>query len=78
MKWQRIKDTPPPIDRLHVRGLWVHSAKTNKPLYWEAMAGFIDDETGEFHDHDNNTPWSADDYTHWHDLAAAPAPEATT
>ena len=77
MKWQRIKDTPAPRGRLHVRGLWVHSAETSKPLYWDSLAGFMDDETGEFRDHDNNTPWNADDYTHWHDLGAIPAPEAT-
>lgn len=78
MKWHSTKHTPAPADRIHVRGLWVYSAETGKPIYWYAIAGFVDDETGEFSDSDNNTPWRADDYTHWHDLGAIPSPKADT
>ena len=70
MNWQPI-ETAPRDGTGHVRGLWVHSAKTGKPIYWEAIAGYVNDDC-EFVDHDSNAPWRADDYTHWMPLPAPP------
>ena len=70
MEWQPIETAPK--DVLHVRALWVYSAQTKRPVRWEAIAGYFDDETGEFCDHDGNSPWRADDYTHWMPLPKPP------
>lgn len=68
-EWQLIETAP--RDVLHVRGLWVHSSRTGEKLYWEAIAGYVD-EDGDFVDHDSNSPWMVDDYTHWMPLPPAP------
>ena len=73
MEWQPI-ETAPKDGTGHVRGLWVHSAKTGKAIYWEAIAGYVNDD-GDFVDHDSNAPWRADDYTHWMPLPAPPDSE---
>ena len=72
MEWQDISTAP--TDRHHVRGIWVRHRPSGN-TYWEVVAGYVDDETGEFIDHDGNSPWRAEDYTHW--MPLPPAPEAT-
>ena len=71
--WQPI-ETAPKDETLHVRALWVFSSKTRTPIRWEPVAGYIDD-SGEFLDHDGNSPWRAEDYTHWQPLPPAPEPQ---
>ena len=68
-EWHPI-ETAPKDGRLHVRGLIVSSNKSGM-RWWEPIAGRIDDD-GEFVDHDGNSPWRAEDYTHWMPLPAAP------
>lgn len=75
-KWKPIdKDTP--MGKPHLRGLWVHSGVTGKPLYWEANFGFVD-EDGEFTAPGGETfIWQASDYTHWYEVAEPPRKTAT-
>ena len=68
-EWQPI-ETAPKDGRLHVRGLIVSSNKRGM-RWWEPIAGRIDDD-GEFVDHDGNSQWRAEDYTHWMPLPAPP------
>lgn len=72
--WSSDMDAAPKDGTLHLRGLWVHSAKTGKPLYWQVDAGGYDD--GEFTGpHGDDFGWSADDYTHWMPLPSPPKGE---
>lgn len=59
----------------HVRGLHVFSSTDGSYLYWDAVVGRIDTEDGQFYDlgGDLTSGWAADDFTHWHPLAAAPS-----
>jgi len=69
--WQPIETAP--IDNTpHVRGLWIMVNSAGKGIRWECVAGSIDRSEGEFFDHDSNTPWRADEYSHWMPLPAAP------
>ena len=67
MEWQPI-ETDPDDGALHLRGLWVTHNRTGA-RWWEVIAGRVDD-TGDFVDHDGNSPWRKEDYSHW-----APIPE---
>jgi hypothetical protein len=73
--WFRIDDPEnPPPEFPHLRGMWVYSSQTGKPLYWTADAGYIDGD-GEFcYTCGDVTGWSADAYTHW---ARIPPPPVT-
>lgn len=68
-EWQPI-ETAPNDGTLHVRGLIVRSAIRGRQ-WWEAIAGRMNDD-GEFVDHDDNSPWRAEDYTHWMPLPEPP------
>lgn len=70
--WQPIKTAPNDPHVLHVRGVWVHSATTGEPLYFDAHAGYVDDD-GDFISTDDDVfGWRADDYTHWVSLPEPP------
>lgn len=72
--WLPIESAPND-GTMHVRGLMVHG-NDGKALYWDACAGHLDTEDGQFIDQGGNDfGWNADDFTHWHPLAAAPKPE---
>jgi len=72
--WLPIESAPND-GAMHVRGLMVHG-NDGKALYWDACAGHLDAEDGQFLDQGGNDfGWNADDFTHWHPLAAAPKPE---
>lgn len=67
--WQPI-ETAPMDGTPHVRGLQVDRSGF---IFWEAHAGRINDETGEFEDlGGEHTGWDAGDYTHWTTLPAWP------
>jgi len=71
--WQPISTAP--TDVPHIRGLWVYSADTGKPIYWQADAGVVNDR-GEFVcTAGDDFGWSADDYTHWAALPMIPEPK---
>lgn len=70
--WQPI-ETAPNDGTLHVRALHVFSSTDGRFLYWDAVAGHIDTEDGQFYDQGGDmSGWSATDFTHWHPLPAAP------
>ena len=64
-EWQPIETETAP-EEPHVRGLWVFSAQTKKPLYFCADIGYVNDD-GVFvcMDGDDVFGWSADDYDWW-------------
>ena len=70
MKWQPIETAPE--GEPHLRGMWVYSAMTGKPVFFEVHCGFIDDE-GVFvcMDGTDDFGWSSEDYDFW---AAIPLP----
>lgn len=70
--WQDIA-TAPNDGTPHVRGLHVYGPD-GKYLYWEEVAGHIDTEDGAFYSEGDVSGWDASDFSHWHPLAAAPAP----
>ena len=70
MEWQPI-ETAPKDGTPHVRGLTVRNNRYGSE-WWEVIAGQLTDE-GEFIDHDKNSPWRAEDYTHWTPLPPPPA-----
>jgi hypothetical protein len=73
MNWKLI-DENTPKDEPHVRGIWVYSSSTQKPLYWQADCGTVSDD-GFFSLSDgDDAGWHPDDYTHW--IALPPPPEA--
>ena len=67
MEWLPIDDQTP-TDVIHFRGLWIHGPGkhgTSDPLFFEAHAGYVDDD-GYFVDQSGNEyGWSANDYTHY-------------
>ncbi len=69
MTWQPI-ETAPKDGRPHVRGLWVTNNRTGAK-WWETISGRIDDG-GDFVDHDGNSPWRHEDYSHWMPLPPPP------
>lgn len=63
-------ETAPKDGTPHLRALQVDRSGF---IFWEAHAGRINDETGEFQDLGGEyTGWDADDYTHWTPLLAWP------
>ncbi|MDQ7996116.1 MAG: hypothetical protein AAGC76_09705 [Luteibacter sp.] len=68
--WQDIA-TAPNDGTPHVRGLHVYGPD-GKYLYWEQVAGHIDTEDGAFYSEGDICGWDANDFSHWHPLAAAP------
>jgi hypothetical protein len=68
--WQDIA-TAPNDGTPHVRGLHVYGPN-GKYLYWEEVAGHIDTEDGAFYSEGDVSGWDANDFSHWHPLAAAP------
>lgn len=72
--WRPI-DTAPVDGTHHARGLHVYS-RDGTFLYWDAIAGYIDDEDGIFYDLAGDVPgWEAGDFTHW--AALPPSPPLT-
>jgi hypothetical protein len=73
MEWQPIETAPKDDGVLHVRGLWVYSAKSGDSLYFDACAGYMQD--GDFVTAcDDQYGWRPEDYTHWIPLPALPEP----
>ena len=70
--WQPIETAPDDDGLLHVRGVWVHDRASGKRLYFDAVAGYLED--GEFvtasGDHYG---WRPEDYTHWMPIPPPPA-----
>lgn len=67
-------DTAPIDGTMHVRGLYVYDGSGNP--YWEAVAGYIDEEDGIFYTSDGDVAgWSAEDFTHWSPLPKTLPPE---
>jgi len=64
MEWQPIETAPE--GEPHLRGLWVYSVVTGKPIYFDVSCGYIDDD-GCFvsMSGDDDFGWSADDYDFW-------------
>lgn len=72
MEWRTDMENAP-TDEMHVRGLWVHSAETGKPLYWQADTGTVDDDGAFIGSGGDDFGWLAEDYTHWMPLPPPPA-----
>lgn len=73
-EWQPIETAPNEDGLLHIRGLWVFSAKNRKPLYFDAVAGYL--ECGDFLAADGDDPgWRTEDYDHWMPLPPPPTEE---
>jgi hypothetical protein len=73
--WQPISTAPTEDGVLHVRGVWVYSHSTGKPLYFDVCAGWL--EGGDFISPDGEDHgWRPEDYTHWCPLSEEPEPEA--
>lgn len=69
--WLPITSAPDDGE-MHVRGLAVRGTD-GTALYWDACAGYIDTEDGRFvGPGGDDFGWDAEDFTHWHPLAAAP------
>ncbi len=61
----------------HLRGIWVYSSCAGKPLHFEfeLVAGFIDEDDGEFYDTSGeHTGWNADQYEYFCELPPVPEP----
>jgi len=75
LEWQPI-DTAPGVDGgLHIRGMWVYSAMSRKPLYWTADYGYVDEDGDFIFASGDDTGWEASSYTHWRHLPHPPATE---
>ena len=73
MKWQPI-ETAPRDSSLHVRGLWVYHSRNGERLYWDAVAGYVDQESGDFlQTCGDDCGWDRADFTHW--MSLPPPPE---
>jgi len=74
--WSDIS-TAPKDGTPHLRGMWVFSAATGKPVYFEVHCGYMDDEEGAFVTMDgyDDTGWDADDYDFWAEIPQ-PFPKA--
>lgn len=62
--WQPIETAPE--GEPHLRGMWVYSAATGRPIYFAVNCGYIDEE-GDFvgMEGDDEFGWSPDDYDFW-------------
>jgi len=67
--WRSI-DSAPKDGTPHVRAILVRPLSGGHP-WWEYICGRLDDE-GEFRDHDDNAPFSAEDYDAWMPLPQPP------
>jgi hypothetical protein len=76
-EWQPIETAPTDEGVLHVRGLWVYSVITGRPLYFDVCAGYL--EGGAFRGAfvsagGDDYGWRPEDYTHWMPLPPEPEP----
>lgn len=63
-EWQDISEPTKEDYCAHLRGLWV-TDRTTGYKYWDAIAGHLDDETGEFKTlSGDDCGWSAEDFSH--------------
>lgn len=70
-KWKPIETAPD--DVAHVRGLWVYSAETKEPMYWQADCGCVSIDGDFIGSNGDNFGWQAGDYTHWTPLPEPPS-----
>jgi hypothetical protein len=61
-----------PTETLHLRGLWVYSSTTKKPLYFDAVCGTETEGGGFDYSCGDDCGWRAADFTHWAPVPAAP------
>jgi hypothetical protein len=71
MKW-RSDMNKAPTDELHVRGVWVHSASTGDRLYFEAVAGYVDEDGFFVNSTGEECGWRPEYFTYWMPLPEPP------
>jgi len=69
--WRPI-DENTPTDALHIRGMWIYSAETGLPFYWNSECGSVSDDGDFILTSGDESGWRSEDYTHWTPLPQPP------